>query len=214
MTAKASHNSRSLVTAFHADVLQQFRDRVYMTQGFVFAPFLLPFVGYGVYSDHLVIALCAFAIAIIAFANAIMIRRGRGLVVRFRYYFGFIVLGIILGFAEMGPKMGYWCYPAAFAILFVADRREARILIGITLLAWGGAAIAFIPTNMAIRFLVTYFMTCLLGDLVLGLLYSMQRNLAGMAITDPLTGAYNRRHMVTVLAHAIEESRRGFGPVC
>jgi diguanylate cyclase len=43
---------------------------------------------------------------------------------------------------------------------------------------------------------------------VAGVLYERQRTLAELAITDPLTRAFNRRHLDLCLLHAIERRRR------
>ncbi len=52
-----------------------------------------------------------------------------------------------------------------------------------------------------------------IGVATIGLLYERQRALEAQAITDPLTGAYNRRHLEACLAHAIERRGRTGEPV-
>ena len=54
----------------------------------------------------------------------------------------------------------------------------------------------------------TLTVTIIVVNTILGIILDLQRKLLDQAITDPLTGAYNRRRLDTVLEQAIERNRR------
>jgi diguanylate cyclase (GGDEF)-like protein len=73
--------------------------------------------------------------------------------------------------------------------------------------------VAFYTTDTATaaRFAATYFMVCVLGDVVVRLMDEAHQQQALLTITDPLTGALNRRSMIYQLKDAAAGCRRGLG---
>jgi diguanylate cyclase (GGDEF)-like protein len=126
----------------------------------------------------------------------------------------FVILGGVLwGIGTIGPMVAFWAYPVVIATLVVSDRRQARWLIGIGAALFGLAAVAWMTTETAARFAMTFGLTWYFGDLVASLLTEQETRLTNLATVDPLTGAFNRRHMSAQLPHAIEQQKRGLGEV-
>jgi diguanylate cyclase (GGDEF)-like protein len=69
-------------------------------------------------------------------------------------------------------------------------------------------AYMFITPGIAARFFVSMGLTILIINSILKVINELQRRLVEQAITDPLTGAFNRRHMESRLNDAIERNRR------
>jgi len=70
----------------------------------------------------------------------------------------------------------------------------------------------YIGLGVTIRFFVTLTMTIVVINIILNIITDLQRRLLDQAITDPLTGAFNRRHMDSCLGDAIERNRRSGSP--
>lgn len=62
------------------------------------------------------------------------------------------------------------------------------------------------------RLVVTLIVTAVFSNLRVGIIHSLQQKLLAPAITDPLTGAFNRRHMESCLTTVIERHGRTGAP--
>lgn len=94
----------------------------------------------------------------------------------------------------------FWAFPILFGAYFLLPRRQAS-LIGLVFTAamtviagykvgWPAAARAFAAMGLTL-FMISW---------ALGIIAELQRALRQQAITDPLTGAFNRRHLQAELA--------------
>jgi diguanylate cyclase (GGDEF)-like protein len=91
------------------------------------------------------------------------------------------------------PRHGRVCSLTLFALTVAMTHGR----IGADLEVWFVLSLGFVAGIGA-------WMVHVLGD--------TQRTLAAQAITDPLTGAFNRRHMEYCLAHAVERRTRAAEP--
>jgi predicted signal transduction protein with EAL and GGDEF domain len=66
----------------------------------------------------------------------------------------------------------------------------------------------YIGLAYTIRFFMTLTLTIILANIVLSIIGDLHRRLMDQAIVDPLTGAFNRRHMQRCVDDAIERQRR------
>lgn len=94
----------------------------------------------------------------------------------------------------------FWTFPILFGTYFLMPRRQATLMgatltVAMTLVAglkvgWPPAARAFASMGLTL-FMISW---------ALGIIEELQRALREQAITDPLTGAFNRRHLQAELA--------------
>ncbi len=61
---------------------------------------------------------------------------------------------------------------------------------------------------LALRLLATLLLTIVMINVVLNVIYTLHRTLASQAVTDPLTGAFNRRFMDQGLASVTARAQR------
>jgi len=107
-----------------------------------------------------------------------------------------------------GISGGLWCYPAVMLGFLLMQTRLAAIC-GVVLLAVAGASIdAQAGTAAALQFAGSLGTVIALVTVMLHRRDVLQRRLVQQAITDPLTGAFNRRYMDACLATAIERRQR------
>ena len=101
-----------------------------------------------------------------------------------------------------------WCYPSVLLFSFSLSRRMANLCNVLMLLLVSALVYHFIGIAYTIRFFATLALTIVLANLILGIVLDLHRRLIDQANVDPLTGAYNRRHMERRLEEVIERQRR------
>jgi diguanylate cyclase (GGDEF)-like protein len=105
-----------------------------------------------------------------------------------------------------------WCYPSVLLFSFSLSRRMANLCNVLMLLLVSALVYHFIGIAYTIRFFATLALTIVLANLILGIVLDLHRRLIDQANVDPLTGAYNRRHMERRLEEVIERQRRTGAP--
>lgn len=105
-----------------------------------------------------------------------------------------------------------WAYPAVILFHFAMPRLKANLYSIVMLLAAGSLMLYYIGPGVTVRFGVTLLLTIVLINLALNIIDDLHHKLIEQAILDPLTGAFNRRHMDSCLEQAIERNRRSGAP--
>jgi len=105
-----------------------------------------------------------------------------------------------------------WCYPMVLLFTFSLSQRVANAGNIVLLVSMTALVYHFIGLEYTIRFFMTLTLTIILATITLSIVGALQRRLIDQAIMDPLTGAFNRRHMEGSLGDAIERQRRSSAP--
>jgi diguanylate cyclase (GGDEF)-like protein len=92
-----------------------------------------------------------------------------------------------------------WIYPMLFVTYFVVERRRAHVIAlaflgGVAGLLWRDFGPEVMAPVAAAMLLIVFML-----NVVLNVIGDLQRALVEQAITDPLTGAFNRRHLASQL---------------
>jgi diguanylate cyclase (GGDEF)-like protein len=107
-----------------------------------------------------------------------------------------------------GPGGAVWCYPLVVAAFMMLPLLPAS-LFNVGLLA---SAAAFVSrsagTDVALRFALSLGLVIAIVASMLRTVGDLHQRLREQAITDPLTGAFNRRHLDACLTMAIERRNR------
>ena len=106
-----------------------------------------------------------------------------------------------------------WCYPSVLLFTFSLSQRMANLCNGLMLVLVSTLVYHFIGVDYTIRFFATLALTIVLANLILSIVVDLHKRLVDQANVDPLTGAYNRRHMERRLDEVIERQRRAGAPV-
>jgi diguanylate cyclase (GGDEF)-like protein len=119
---------------------------------------------------------------------------------------------IALSIATQGVIGAFWCFPTVLFLFFVLPRGKAN-LCSVALLLGGTAMVyRYIGARVTVRFAASLILTIFIINVIQNVVRELQRRLVDQAITDPLTGAYNRRYMETRLAEALDKGRRRPAP--
>ncbi len=198
------------------DPLAPYRGRILYGLASAAAVCLLPFsvnafvqgnngLGAGILSAFLVLAIDAFAIylkksppiplILLLIPIAVPIAAGTAASLKVQGFFGAL-----------------WAYPTVLLFTFGLSRRMAYVGSILLLLIISALVYHYIDLAYTIRIFVTLTLTIVLANIVLSIIVDLHRRLLDQAIVDPLTGAFNRRHMERCVSDAIERLRRNSAP--
>jgi diguanylate cyclase (GGDEF)-like protein len=136
-------------------------------------------------------------------ANVWALKRGRSPVVPFGTL-GFVMLaGACVSVLVQGLNGVVWAYPALFMFFFVLPRGLAMALGLLLLVSITAASSVSLGWPLAARVFMSLGFVLIMINVVLNVVGDLQRALVTQAITDPLTGAYNRRHLQAHLAQRV-----------
>jgi diguanylate cyclase (GGDEF)-like protein len=94
----------------------------------------------------------------------------------------------------------FWSFPILFGAYFLLPRRQATLIGAGLTLAMTAIAVEKVGWPPALRAFASMGLTLFMISWALGIIGKLQRALREQAITDPLTGAFNRRHLQAELA--------------
>jgi len=193
------------------DLIANFRLNFEMYFGFATFLLLSPYVINHLLQSRFMMATFTFTIVFLSSVNSISIFRRRIKIFPFAIFFLLILITLAGGLVLQGNSIIYWYYPFAVIILSIAEHQQARIMLILSTLVFVPAIFITTDTGIAARFAVTYLMVCIFGDIVVRLLDKAQAQQTLLTLTDPLTGAFNRRSFLSTLGDACESCRRGIG---
>ena len=170
---------------------------------------LTPFSINNFFQHRYVLGAGSLAIVIILAVNAWFISRDR-------YYPSITLLGLIptiifflvLALVRQGNIGAFWCYPAIISFYFMLPERKAWIVNVIFLGVIFPVAWQVLNYPLALRFGATLLAVSIFSAIFIRVITEQQKKLQSLAVTDPLTGLFNRSLLRSTLEHAIEQHNR------
>src|SRR6185369_15788785 len=117
-------------------------------------------------------------------------------------------VAITISLKVQGIYGAFWCYPLVVFFYFVLSRRMANACTGALLLLATFIVHRYQGPSLSIRFFASLTLTIAVTNIILKIIIDLQHKLMEQAIKDPLTGAFNRRHMESCLNEAVERNQR------
>lgn len=190
------------------DALASYRDRIAVNLSALAAVLLLPFAISHVVAFRWLLGGTIAGAQVILVLNAMALHRG----LPPRVPFGLMVVGLIaavlMSIRLQGANGLLWAYPTLFICYFVLTRRTALVLSIFMAVATPWVVAVTLSPALSVRVAATMFLTLVMINVVLNVIGELQRAMLLQTITDPLTGAYNRRHLDAQLAQVVA----GAGP--
>jgi diguanylate cyclase len=197
-----------LPTSATDDPLAPYRDRATYLIATVGIVFLVPFAIYDLAQGRLVLGgLIVFLILVLSVDSVAFIRNRPPPIAASMFLFpALAAIGIAI--KVVGIAAVFWLFPGVLFLYFALPRRAANAS-ALAALAFGSVLIFYFE-NAAVtaRFSATLLATIVISNIILNIIQDLQRQLIELAITDPLTGALNRRNLDSQLDEAIERNRR------
>ena len=177
------------------DPLADFRERVVGQLSFFAAFLVLPFVLNNLAQGRVSVAITIVLAQGILMSNGLAWKRGRPPPVPLWAMVLAMVAAVTMAVTTQGLNGVFWAYPVLFICYFALPRRQALPLSLALLLAVPLLAAQALPVTVSVRIFATLGLTLVMINVVLNVIGDLQGALVAQAITDPLTGAFNRRHM-------------------
>jgi diguanylate cyclase len=194
------------------DPLARERERVMYALSVLAIVFLVPFAVSDILKGRLALG-ASIVVVVAAFAvDGVAIRRWRPPPIPFALLLVPITVAITLSLATQGVIGAFWCYPVVLFSYFVLRRAVARVCSVALLVVATAFVHHYLTMRITVRFVVSLTLTAFIVEAILNIVGELQRRLLEQAITDPLTGAYNRRHMEARLVEQPEVLRRHGSP--
>ena len=190
------------------DVLADHRDRIMYPMAIASVAILAPFCINNFVQGRLLLGVL-IALVVLGFGSAALaLHLKKSPPVPYALILIPIGAGMVLSLQTQGIYGVFWSYPLMLFSYFVLSWQVA-IVCSLALLVGVPVMVAlFIDQGTAIRVFASFALTIVLINVALRIIADLQRQLLGQAITDPLTGAFNRRHMETRLGEAIARHGR------
>jgi diguanylate cyclase (GGDEF)-like protein len=191
------------------DALKPYRQRIAVNISIVAVVLLLPFILMhilsGRYATAAWVSLSVMAVAI----NLNALRHGKPAPLPIWSVTLMLIGAVCWSVAAHGVNPVFWAYPTLFVCFFVLSRRAALALSAVMLVGITAAATWSLGSATALRVVATLVLTLVMILVVLQVIAGLQRALVEQTITDPLTGAFNRRYLQSQLEQVIDP---GYSP--
>ena len=203
---------RGLLDARVEDSLAAPRDRLMFALSTVAVVFLVPFAVHDLWRGRIALGSSVLAVVAALGVDVIALYRHRTPPIPYWFLLVPIAATISIALRTLGVIGAFWCYPAVLFFHFVLSRRLANLCSVALLVDATLTVYRYLGMRVTVRFGVSLTLTIVIINIIQTIIRDLQSKLLAMAITDPLTGAFNRRQMQERLLDALQASRRGGGP--
>ncbi len=190
------------------DALADFREGIAKKVVTLTAVLLLPFAVshllLGSYKPLILILLVQALLTV----NALALLRNRPVPIPFVWMLGLAAMGVSGAIAVGGTLGLMWGYPVMFITYFLLPRAQATVLCVLLMLGTTTVTMLTLGQPLGFRMLATMGLTVVMINVVLNVIGDLQQALVNQAITDPLTGVYNRRHLQSYLTRLVQQDSK------
>jgi len=157
--------------------------------------FILPIAIFWLFNQHVLLG-CSLLLFLSTFnANVYAFFHERPFVVAYSLVMICLSLTLTLAVYYRGFSAVFWTYPIIIAIYFIIPLRNANLFNLITVIPITTLLMFEYPIEFTLRYGASIAATFMLGNILVSTILELHQQLINQSITDPLTGAYNRRKM-------------------
>ena len=177
------------------DALADHRRVIGRNVGGMSAALILPFAVLHLLGGRWPMLLVNVVLLAVLVANTRALHRERAAPIPFWLLCVLMLVGVCISVLQQGVQGALWSFPALFMFFFLLPRRVAMalglaLLVGVT-----ASSVVALGVPLAARVFGSMLLTLAMINVVLNVVGNLQKSLVAQAITDPLTGAFNRRHL-------------------
>ncbi|MDP1902284.1 MAG: GGDEF domain-containing protein [Rubrivivax sp.] len=191
------------------DPLADFRDAIALKLSDIGAVALLGFALVQGLDARVGPALVNLCVALVLGLNALSLRRRRRAALPYIGLAPVLVGAVCASVLLQGVPGLFWAYPTVFICFFILPRWQAMLVGLLTLVVVTAVAAIAVGPALAVRYFASLSLVLVMISVVFNVVADLQQALVAQAVTDPLTGAYNRRHLQRQLAEVRPASPEG-----
>lgn len=179
---------------FDAYPLEPYRNQIVAPLSLLSAALLLPFTIDHVIDQRWLLGSLIGLAQVVLLIDGLAIRRGGKPPVPYEILTCALAGIVCLSASLQGINGTFWSYPTLF-ICYLILRRGTALAVSATLIVTVcSIAVVKLGVPIALRLAATLALTLVMINVLLDVIDQLQRALHRQAITDALTGAFNRRH--------------------
>lgn len=183
-----------------------YRDRIVVYLAVASTVIFLPFAVNNWLQGRIVLGVGCTLIVLMLMVDALALWRKKPAPIPLPLLFIPMALSIVLTVRVLGLIGMLWAYPSILLFFFLMSRRVANAFAIAVLVLVLPFAVEKAGVGATIRFVVTLGMVIVFSNIFLSIIDTLHRRLAEQAVRDPLTGAYNRRHMEHLVSAIVSAS--------
>lgn len=177
------------------DAFASYIARVVLPVGSAALVLLTPFAINNFLQGRTEVGLAIVLVQVMLLVDVVALRRGKPPPLHYGLVVVPMIVGMLAAVARQGILGALWGYPVVLICYFVLSRRLAFLFSMGILAALTFSVARWIEPALAVRVFATLLLTIAMINTVLNVIGELQDALVRQAITDPLTSAFNRRHM-------------------
>lgn len=185
------------------DILAEYRDHILLRLTQLSLVLLVPFA-----LDNLLRGRTLTGCATLTVMGILTVNARRPPLISATWLSAPILASLLTAISLQGVAGLFWLYPALLLFFLVLDRHQALkvdLALIILVMPWSWFHLGW---DLTTRALASALLTVLMISVFLSVVALLQARLQELALVDPLTGAYNRRHLEVCLRGAVERMRR------
>ncbi len=203
---------RRFMDAFTDELSDETRQRIMRPLALAAIVSFAPMTLQNLWLGHFALAGAILFVQALLLANYLALRARRSPPIPHEWLAVPAIAAVVAAIVTHGIMGMFWAFPVVMYACFVLSRKVALGLsILLTLVIAGIALVNFGPA-VSIRVGLSLFITLVIINIVLDALIGVQKQLTETSITDPLTGAHNRRHLDRCLESAAGRASRTGAP--
>ncbi|MBL4630425.1 MAG: GGDEF domain-containing protein [Paraglaciecola sp.] len=141
-------------------------------------------------------------------SNIFLTIKGRPFIIAYPIVMLTWSLTLFLTVYYVGFAAALWLYPIVIGMYFVVSVKAANYSNFILITPIVVLLFFQLEVGLVVRYCASIGATIVLGVGLVNSITNLQKQLLSQSRTDPLTGAYNRRHMDVTLSESISQSER------
>jgi len=189
-------------------LLASYREKLFYGFAVAGSLTLLPFALKNLFEGHWLLAAVNVLIAVMFLTNAIAIAYWHSPPIPLLLIAVPTIAVISLNVYQQGLAGLLWAYPAVPMFQFMFEPLTANILNAVLIVLVVVGADASLGGSLTIRVALTLILTVMFSNLFASFVRRLRSELETQVVTDPLTGAYNRRDLDRQIEETVERRRR------
>lgn len=204
---------KTLAPSGNSDIISSYHERTYYWLAIVGAAVLFPFSLNNFLQGRTLLGIGTLVFVLVLAINARSIGRGGKPPVPTWLVFCLAIASVGISIKTQGVVGLFWCYPALALMHFLLRPRMANILSGVLIAVAAPLTFRYVGADVAARVLATMVAVLAFNNIFLGIINRLQQQLYDLSIVDPLTGAFNRRHLLERVGEMVAQHDRYGHPV-
>ncbi len=168
----------------------------------------LPIIFLNFYKEHYLYTFVLFLFSALFSSAVYSLYKNKNITVSVNLVLFLLVVIEMLAINIHGITIIYWAFPVSILITYIGTPKSAYIFNGLLLSFIAFVSFTQLPLGEAIRAVGALTLTVVITTTLIKQINTLKKKLKHDSITDPMTGAFNRRQLISQLSYSIAHKKR------